>query len=300
MVVNTTTGLVKAGHSGQAVQTGPQTLEGKKVAAKNALKSGAYSFSLMPGEDPKSIEDLTQGLMAQYGLDCTLGLLKAQKAAMSYLQIKRVELYIANQGLAVMDSVAARQTFCERVGISGDLVRDVPEGYFLLGDEYSQKAQFYLSVVKEATALHDRHTIDLMQKVRTEFQNLWLYVMGENAVARGDFNFGFKLGALYKQAQPTLGLRRLIKEVEDNHFFKLMWARNEERYKSVMSALRSEYLMTIQSDDKIHRTLTRLNKQLDSELLWLERLALQKAQTLVIEDQSGLPSKDQEVQMIDA
>jgi hypothetical protein len=92
----------------------------------------------------------------------------------------------------------------------------------------------------------------------------------------------------------------LIKEVEDNHFFKLMWARNEERYKSVMSALRSEYLMTIQSDDKIHRTLTRLNKQLDSELLWLERLALQKAQALVIEDQSGLPSKEQEVQMIDA
>ncbi len=79
-----------------------------------------------------------------------------------------------------------------------------------------------------------------------------------------------------------------------------MWARNEERYKSVMSALRSEYLMTIQSDDKIHRTLTRLNKQLDSELLWLERLALQKAQALVIEDQSGLPSKEQEVQMIDA
>jgi hypothetical protein len=67
---NKTTELVKAG------QTGPKTLEGKKAAAKNALKSGAFSFSLLQGEDPQDIEDLAQGLMAQYGLDCTLGQLK--------------------------------------------------------------------------------------------------------------------------------------------------------------------------------------------------------------------------------
>jgi hypothetical protein len=286
--------LVKAG------QTGPTSAEGKKVAAKNALKSGAYSASLLPGESPQDVEDVTQGLMAQYGLDCALGFIKARSAAMSLLQIKRVEGYMANQGLAVMDSKAVREIFCERVGISSELVAHVPEGYFLEGDQFSKEAKYYMDVLKEAQKLHDANSPDLMQKVRTEFPNLWLYVMGDKAVARGDFNFGLKLGAIYKQSQPALCLRLLMKQVEDDCTYELLWARNEGRYESVMSGLRSELLMAIHSEDKIHRTLSRLNKQLDSEFLWLERLASQKAQTLVIEEQSGLDSKEQGMQMIDA
>jgi len=290
----------QAGQTGQTGQTGPKTLEGKKAAAKNALKSGAYSFSLMSGEDPKQIEDFTQGLMAQHGLDCPQGLMKAQKAAVTYLQIQRVERYVTSQGLAAMDNLRVRQIFCERVGISAKLVEEVPEGYFLLGDQFSKEAQYFLNVVDEAQDLHDRNTADLMQKVRSEFKHLWHYVMGENAIAKGDFNFGVRLGARYQQPQPTLSLRLLMQEVEDENVFELMWARNQERFQSVMSGLRAEMMLGIQSDDKIHRTLTRLNKQLDSELLWLERLASQKAQPIMIEDQSGMDDKEQMMQIIDS
>jgi hypothetical protein len=291
---NKTMELVKAG------QTGPKTIEGKKVAAKNALKSGAFSFSLMPGEDPNDIEDLTQGLMAQYGLDCTLGQLKAQRAAMSLLQIKRVERYVASQTLAIMDNLAVRQIFCERVGLGISKAEFLPDDFFTQNEKYCKIANFYLNVLEEAQSLHDRHTADLMLKVREEFKNLWAFVMGSNPKTIRDFNFGEKLATHYKQPHPTLNLRLLIDKLEDDYADELLWARNEERFNSVLSGLQAEMMIGIQSDDKIHRTLTRLNKQLDSELLWLERVASQKAQPIMIEDQSGMDDKEQTMQIIDS
>jgi hypothetical protein len=56
-------------------------------------------------------------------------------------------------------------------------------------------------------------------------------------------------------------------------------------------------MIGFQSDDKIHRTLSRLNKQLDSELLWLERLAAQNAQIQVIQDQKSSADEGQVLQI---
>jgi hypothetical protein len=291
MNMKTTTELVKSG------QTGPKTLEGKKVAAKNALKSGAFSFSLMPGESPQEIEDITQGLMAQFGLDCTLGQLKAQRAAMSLLQIKRVERYVTSQGLAVMDNLAARQIFCERVGLRTSQAEVLPEEYFLQDEKFKKEAQFYLNVLVEAESLHNRHTADLMLKVREEFKNLWIFVMGNNPKTIRDFNFGEKLATQYKQAHPTLNLRLLIDALEEDYAHELLWARNEARFESVLAGLLAEMMIGFQSDDKIHRTLSRLNKQLDSELLWLERLAAQNAQIQVIQDQKSSADEGQVLQI---
>ncbi len=291
MDMRATNELVKTG------QTGPQTLEGKKVAAKNALKSGAFSFSLMPGESPQDIEDVTQGLMAQFGLDCTLGQLKAQRAAMSLLQIKRVERYVTSQGLAVMDNLAVRRIFCERVGLRASQAEVLPEEYFLQDEKFKKEAQFFLKVLAEAESLHERHTADLMLKVREEFKNLWLFVMGNNPRTIRDFNFGEKLATQYKQPHPTLNLRLLIDAVEEDYANELLWARNESRFESVLAGLLAEMMIGIQSEDKIHRTLSRLNKQLDSELLWLERIAAQNAQALVIQDQNSSSEEGQVLQI---
>jgi hypothetical protein len=294
MNMKSTTEVVKAG------QTGPKTLEGKKAAAKNALKSGAFSFSLLQGEDPQDIEDLAQGLMAQYGLDCTLGQLKAQRAAMSLLQIKRVERYVASQALAVMDNLAVRQIFCERVGIRVTKAELLPDEFFTEDEKFCQMANFYLNVLHEAQSLHDRHTADLMLKVREQFKNLWAFVMGGNPKTIRDFNFGEKLATHYKQPHPTLNLRLLIDALEEDYADELLWARNEARFKSVLSGLQAEMMIGIQSDEKIHRTMSRLNKQLDSELLWLDRLASQKAQPMMIEDESSLDGKAETMQIIDS
>jgi hypothetical protein len=265
-------------------QTGPKSLEGKRTAAKNALKTGAYSNVLMPNENPQDLEDMATALVEQYGINCTVGHVKAQRAAMTLLQIKRVESFAAVKSVSALESIQARKTFCERVAIREEMAQFLPRWYFEDEDYERSEARFYFAVSREAQDLKDRHTPSLMQTVKTEFKHLWSYLMGTNGAIEKQMGFGERLVTVYKKSKPEFNLQALIDQVENQFKYELLWAENERWYEAVLAEMKAEAALSVATDEKLAKCLSRLNKQLDSELLWLEQIREKRMQTLVIDN----------------
>ena len=265
-------------------QTGPKSLEGKRAAAKNALKTGAYSNVLMPNENPQDLEDMAAALVEQYGINCTVGHVKAQRASMALLQIKRVESFAAVKSGSALESIQARKTFCERVAIKEEFVQFLPKWYFEDDNYERSEARFYLAVFTEAKDLKERHTPSLMQTVKTDFKHLWAYLMGTNGAIERQMSFGERLVTVYKKSKPEFNLQALIDQVENHFEYELLWAKNERWYEAVLAEMKAEAGLSVATDEKLAKSLSRLNKQLDSELLWLERIREKRMQTLVIDN----------------
>jgi hypothetical protein len=248
-------------------QTGPKTQEGKSKSAKNSLKFGIFSSVLLPSEDKQAVEAFIENLKSTFALSHGAGEVLASRYAHTSLQLNRLQ----QAQLAIAEgkrySNKSREKFCIDAGMYYRSAEEVPDWYFNGDQEPRTKALFIESVNNDAYYLKNHYSPDLMTLAKTKLPFLWEFVMGEEGDPRQKAHtFGTYLGAKFGSSQPQTNIQSLIKKLEADYKYELLWAQNLERFEAIIRALDAQAILDTMTDVNLVRAESLLHRR-SQELL---------------------------------
>jgi len=220
----------------------PQGLTaGRSNSARNALKRGVFTNTLMPEEDPDAVEQVVENLCNQFQVDDASGEILVRRFVQNTMKIKRLDQAQADYAEGYMHSEQARHEFCDYVGLSQSDASELPSWYFFSDEESGEKARYIMQVRTEALDLKEKHSADLMVSAKKRYPDLWHYVMGaEGSHVAKLHGLGERLMLLFKETSAPLNLQALVAHLEKRYRFEIYWAQDEERYTSVVCAIRAK------------------------------------------------------------
>ena len=282
-----------------ANQTGPRTPVGKINSSRNALKKGIYTNAALPGEDPQALEELALDISESYAVNDAAGEILVRRFLQHTLQTNRLQAAQVDLIEAKMYSHANRQRFCVDVNLSALSAGQIPDWYFTDDTGRKDKARVIYDVFLEASYLKKHYSPDLMVQAKSQFPNLWQYLMGSpgSPTQKVYATLGERLASLYSQSHPQSNIQCLMDKLKEEKYYELLWGENEARYKAVIAGLRASAVLDVISDPNWSRAegaLHRRSQDLLGSLVTLRRenATLAKTQSApVIENQPVLESE---------
>ena len=272
---------------------GPRTDQGKKISSRNAVKVGIYTDVLLDGEDPQEIEDLRQSLVEEWGLEGTQGELIARDYVLAELKCGRLLRAQKDLADAQMQMNDSRYEFAKQAGISS-LERDqIPGWYFGQDSKKKAKAELIYSAVNEAAHFKSNHSLQANLQARTLYPNLWIVVMGPNAINPNQ-TLCEKLAVRFNKTSPAANLQAFVEHYLETARYDYKWGENVDRYEAVLRGQRAKLIMDLSTradwvklDNQLHRRRLELTQL--AHAIKREKQALLNAQVL-----DALPHGDAE------
>lgn len=261
-------------------QTGPKTTEGKAASSRNATKLGVYSNSLMPGESEQELQDLNNSLRETFEVDDGMCEMQIRTISQSFLKTQRLH----NAEVKIVQTCMARHENRKEFALQANMP---PLSYELLPDWYfgedhkpKEKAISRYEATREALLLKANFKLEYSQQARTLFPNLWVEVMGPNAINPSQ-SLGEKLLAGYGQSQPQSNLQAFVDDYRARFLFDMFWGENHERYVMVIENLRAKALMEVSVRPDLVKLETQLHRRCIEKIELIARLKGMRAIEMV-------------------
>ena len=238
-------------------QTGPKTTEGKAASSRNATKLGVYSNSLMPGESEQELQELNNSLRETFEADDGMCEMQIRTISQSFLKTQRLHDAEVKLVQTCMARHENRKEFALQAHMPPLSYEHLPDWYFGEDPEPKKKAILRYEATKEALLLKNNFKLEHSLQARTLLPNLWVEVMGPNAINPSQ-SLGEKLLARYGQSQPHSNLQAFVEDYRGKFPFELLWGQNHERYEMVIENLRAKALI----DVSVRADLVKLETQL--------------------------------------
>jgi hypothetical protein len=225
-------------------QTGPKTTEGKAASSRNATKLGVYSNSLMPGESEQELLDLNNSLRETFEVDDGMCEMQIRTISQSFLKTKRLHDAEVKLVQTCMARHENRKEFALQANMPPLSYERLPDWYFGEDPKPKEKAISRYEATREALLLKANFKLEYSQQARTLLPNLWVEVMGPNAINPSQ-SLGEKLLASYGQSQPQSNLQAFVDDYRVRFFFDMLWGESHERYEMVIENLRAKALIDV-------------------------------------------------------
>lgn len=225
-------------------QTGPKTTEGKAASSRNSTKLGVYSNSLMPGESEQELQELNNSLRETFEVDDGMCEMQIRTISQSFLKTQRLhdaEVKIVQTCMARHEN---RKEFALQANMPLLSYDRLPDWYFGEDHKPKEKAIARYKATQEALVLRANFKLEYSQQARTLLPNLWVEVMGPNAINPSQ-SLGEKLLARYGQSQPQSNLQAFVDDYQTRFLFDMLWGENHERYEMVIENLRAKALIDV-------------------------------------------------------
>jgi len=223
---------------------GPRTPQGKAASSKNAIKLGVYSNTLMPGESQDEIDALMDSFRESYGSDDADSEMMFRSYAQTLIKSRRIQEAEIAFIEAQMHMHETRQEFCRQANISV-FHRDAVPDWFFFDDQKSKAAAMQKGFsVGEALDLKMNFSLQLSQSARTHFPNLWIEVMGPQAINPKQ-GLGERLQVIYSKGHPQANLQAYADHYVKTYPYEMMWASNWRRYEAVVDGLRAKAVLDV-------------------------------------------------------
>jgi len=254
-----------------SAQTGPKTTEGKAASSRNATKLGVYSNSLMPGESEQELQELNNLLRETFEVDDGMCEMQIRTISQSFLKTQRLhdaEVKIVQTCMAMHEN---RKEFVIQANMPPLSYNGLPDWYFVEDPEPKKKAISRYEATQEALLLRANFKLEYSQKARTLLPNLWVEVMGPNAINPSQ-SLGEKLLARYGQSQPQSNLQAFVDDYRARFLFDMLWGENHERYEMVIENLRAKALMEVSVRADFVKLETQLHRRCIEKIELIARL----------------------------
>jgi len=258
-------------HEKNGQSTGPKSEEGKAISSKNAQKAGIFTKGYLSWEDVEQKRQWMNALIAQWhaeGDPTKQMLLRAMEQAT--LGMERAMHADAMRIEGLMQSITIRQEFARQAGFSVVTAENLPAWYFMSGPSEDKKQAIFLGAVEiEALDLQANFSDALLARVSESYPHLFRYVSGNSTAA----SFVMMLGKTYKQPNPLLGLAALINELNKNFAHHLNWAKDPQRFETIIAGLRGMQMkagMDCESDIRYNTALLNRIKKSTETLIALD------------------------------
>ena len=225
-------------------QTGPKTTEGKAASSRNSTKLGVYSNSLMPGESEQELQDLNNSLRETFEVDDGMCEMQIRTISQSFLKTQRLHDAEVKLVQTCMARHENRKEFALQANMPPLSYERIPDWYFGEDHKPKEKAISRYEATREALFLKANFKLDYSQQARTLLPNLWVEVMGPNAINPTQ-SLGEKLLASYRQSQPQSNLQAFVDDYQAKFRFDMHWGENHERYEMVIENLRAKALIDV-------------------------------------------------------
>ena len=152
-----------------------------------------------------------------------------------------------------MQSLDIAHHFAKQVGWSSMEAMSIPSWYFK-EERYNKEFALYIfEVCAEARSFYTQYSDRVAGELTLHFPNLSKYIMEGQKVGNSVL---VTLGLRYKMSTPLLNLNALISEVETTYRPHLMWAKDPERYETIIDGIRAETMVQAMDLEKSSRYAT--------------------------------------------
>jgi hypothetical protein len=225
-------------------QTGPKTIEGKAASSRNSTKLGVYSNSLMPGESEQELQELNNSLRETFEVDDGMCEMQIRTISQSFIKTQRLHDAEVKLVQTCMARHENRKEFALQAQMPPLSYNGLPDWYFGEDTRPKDKAIARYKATQEALLLRANFKLEYSQQARTLLPNLWVEVMGPNAINPSQ-SLGEKLLAKYSQSQPQSNLQAFVDDYQARFLFDMLWGENHERYEMVIENLRAKALIDV-------------------------------------------------------
>ena len=269
----------------KGLSTGPKTLVGKANSSKNARKASAFVKGYLDWENKDEKQKFFESLADQwqaYDPSREIILRSIEYAMLGqerlmYSERKKIE--------GRMASVDIARTFCERAGDFDVLdFMAIPSWYFTEDKyEFKEYSKFIQDVHKQAKELKGQYSDQLIAQVKTKYPELHHHLMQNRPVNE---QFGVALGRRFGQSNPILNLQALIDEIEKKYSFCLKWARDPERYQTIIEGIRADQMQEAMDLEKSIKYATNFQNRILKGFAALSQLSQYEHQQLTYDTQA--------------
>ena len=269
----------------KGLSTGPKTLVGKANSSKNARKASAFVKGYLDWENKDEKQKFFESLADQwqaYDPSREIILRSIEYAMLGqerlmYSERKKIE--------GRMASVDIARTFCERAGDFDVLdFMAIPSWYFKEDKyEFKEYSKFIQDVHKQAKELKGQYSDQLIAQVKTKYPELHHHLMQNRPVNE---QFGVALGRRFGQSNPILNLQALIDEIEKKYSFCLKWARDPERYQTIIEGIRADQMQEAMDLEKSIKYATNFQNRILKGFAALSQLSQYEHQQLTYDTQA--------------
>ena len=176
------------------------------------------------------------------------------------LGVERQMLFERQKIEALMQSADVAQQFARHAGLSALSATMMPAWYFSdSGAREKQSAAYVLKVYEQAAQLKREYSDQIAPHIKMRYPDLYDYLMEGQAVTA---QFLLVLGKTYKQSTALLNLSQLMQSLEDAYRHHLVWARDADRYETLVMGLRAQQIEDAIDLDKSNRYATNLQNRL--------------------------------------
>ena len=269
----------------KGLSTGPKTLVGKANSSKNARKASAFVKGYLDWENKDEKQKFFESLADQwqaYDPSREIILRSIEYAMLGqerlmYSERKKIE--------GRMVSIDIARTFCERAGDFDVLdFMAIPSWYFKEDKyEFKEYSKFIQDVHKQAKELKGQYSDQLIAQVKTKYPELHHHLMQNRPVNE---QFGVALGRRFGQSNPILNLQALIDEIEKKYSFCLKWARDPERYQTIIEGIRADQMQEAMDLEKSIKYATNFQNRILKGFAALSQLSQYEHQQLTYDTQA--------------
>ncbi len=228
--------------------------------AYNARTYGVYSNSLMPGESEQDVSATCEELYQEYEVSSLSGEVLVKQYVQVLLKIARLDRGLANKVSNCLSTRSCRKEFADQVGISPLIQDQLPDWWFELDPAQYKRAEICKKGLIQAKQLKVHHSPELMAQVPTQYPELVQIALGFGW-RQNLQTFGEWLALRYKNQSPIFNIQLLIDEIKKGFEFELLWAKNEDRYKSVVQAVMAQAELNVRCDPNLQRAEAMLHKK---------------------------------------
>jgi hypothetical protein len=256
-------------------QTGPKTDEGKRKAAKNALRNGIYAPGVVHEAEAERLKTLRESLYVLTQVsdvdDHPMLAIVIENIAMLHIRMARV-LGVETQAMTFWYAdLKVKGAFCKAAGLSYHDDVLVPDWYFGAVDvSEKREAQAAPRVLKQAKMLFNyaqppqglEHAANLADL--RAFAQEQLCAQGESMVQAITRHFdGVNFAAR---------MRAMVSWFEREYAWELRWAANAARFEAIVARLRADAFGEILANDARQKLYASFSKQLLQQMALFEQM----------------------------
>ena len=241
-------------------QTGPKSIAGKKIVAKNARKGNIFTKGYLPSEDVTQKQVEFEAMCDQwkaYDPSRQLVLRTIEQASLGLERMMAVEKIKIE---AAMQSLDIAQKFTIRAGLSAMLGNSLPAWFFMEDDGGQKQHAIYLDLVwEQAEELRVKFSDRIVPQIKEYFPDLYHYIM-QNQPANASFLM--VLGQRYQKSAVTLNLTELMNSLTSKFGDHLTWAQDPARYQLIINGIRAEQMYEVMDLERNNRIATSLQNRI--------------------------------------
>ena len=241
---------------------GPQTDEGKKIASGNALKTGAYSNTLiLPGEDESQFRQIEDQFVRDFRPEDMAGIAMVHDLAVlawKKIRLENLELRFTLARLnSPIDYLEARNTkFLSLTNVMSKLGQ-LSEFTFELKSQvekainYAEQLQIKGATIEELEGLEDSHP--LIHKKLVEYINHYGFT---NPTAKNVLHYEIENGEGQAELFWSYFLREMIEDLQHTIWF----CENRAKIEEELQVVKDKRLMELMQNEKPSRAFDDLRR----------------------------------------